>query len=46
MTQLFRSFMDLKQGEMTVAQCGHRFNALYCFGPGLIDMLLKRMGCS
>lgn len=41
-TQLFRSFIDLKQGDMTVSQYEHKFNALSRFGLGLIDTPLKK----
>lgn len=36
-SRLYRSFMDLKQDEMTVEEYAIKFNELSCFGPSLID---------
>ena len=41
-TRLYRSFMDLKQGEMSVAEYETKFNELSRFGQGLIDTTLKK----
>lgn len=35
--QLYKSFMDLGQGDMTIAEYERRFDELSKFGPGLIE---------
>ena len=41
-SQLYRSFMDLKQGNMTFSEYEKKFNELSKFGPSLIDSPLKK----
>ena len=35
--QLYKSFMDLKQGDMSIAEYERKFDELSKFGPGLIE---------
>ena len=41
-SQLYREFMDLKQGSMSFSEYERKFNELSKFGPGLIDTPLKK----
>ena len=41
-SQLYREFMDLKQGTMSFAEYERKFNELSKFGPSLIDTPLKK----
>lgn len=40
--RLYKSFMDLKQGDMTIAEYERRFDELSKFGPGLIETPLLK----
>ena len=40
--QLYRSFMDLKQGNINFSEYERKFNELSKFGPGLIDTPLLK----
>ena len=41
-TRLYREFLDLKQGSMTVSEYETKFNELSRYGLGLIDTSLKK----
>ena len=41
-SQLYREFMDLRQGDMSFAEYERKFNELSKFGPNLIDTPLKK----
>lgn len=40
--RLFRSFLDLKQGDITLAQYVTKFNELSRLGPKLVDPSLRK----
>ena len=41
-TRMYRDFIDLKQGNTKIAEYENKFNSLSCFGPELINTLLKK----
>lgn len=41
-SQLYRNFMDLKQGSMSFLEYERKFNELSKFGSDLIDISLKK----
>ena len=41
-TRLYQDFLNLKQGNMSIAEYETKFNELSCYGPGLIDSPLKK----
>src|SRR5574338_457053 len=41
-SQLYREFMDLKQGTMSFSEYERKLNELSKFGPGLIDTSLNK----
>ncbi len=41
-TRLYQDFLNLKQGNMSIAEYETKFNELSCYGPGLIDTSLKK----
>ena len=45
-TRMYRDFIDLKQGNMSIVEYENKFNALSCFGPDLINTSSKRTRCS